>query len=127
MAVSNPMNSPEFFDYIQENYTDAFRNEIANLDAEYVNTAFNTKACRSFSVKVPSYSYDAATGTWSEEAVQRDLPLIMCFNIVDSNRFVSILFGNYVFKIDVSIETDSESGTAMVVYGERRWYKVSLN
>lgn len=122
-----PLNSPEFFDYIQENYTAAFRNEIMRLNVEYVNTMLNTCACRSFSVKVPSYSYDAAAGTWSEEAEQEDLPLIMCFNVVDHQGFVNILFGNYVFEIPVSIVEDVESGTTRVLIGEYVWYKVSLN
>lgn len=127
MAASAPLNSPEFFDYIQENYTNTFRNEIMNLRTEYVKTALNTCACRSFTVKVPSYSYDANTGTWSEEAEQGDLPLIMCFNVIDHNGFVSILFGNYVFEIPVSIEEDIETGDARLVVGEHVWYKVSLN
>lgn len=127
MAASAPLNSPEFFDYIQENYTNVFRNEIARLDFEYVNTMFNTSACRSFTVKVPSYSYDADTGTWSEEAEQGDLPLIMCFNIIDHQGFVNILFGNYIFKLEVSIQEDPSTGETVVVIGDYRWYKISLN
>ena len=127
MAASAPLNSPEFFDYIQKNYTNTFRNEIASLDFEYVNTMFNTCACRSFTVKVPIYSYNPDTGSWSEEAVQGDLPLIMCFNVIDHQGFVNILFGNYVFKLKVSIQEDSSTGETVVVIGEHHWYKISLN
>lgn len=127
MAASAPLNSPEFFDYIQENYTNAFRNEIASLNSEYVMTALNTQACRSFAVKVPSYLYNANTGTWSEEAEQEDLALIMCFYVLDHQGFVNILFGNYVFKLEVRVATDSDTGSNVVVIGDYHWYKISLN
>ena len=129
MAASAPLNSPEFFDYIQENYPNAFRNEIAGLDSQYVKTALSTNACRSFTVQVPSYSYDAATGSWSEEAMPGDLPLVMCFNASDNSNYgnVIILFGNYVFEIPVSVVTDADTGSKVVVIGEYHWYKVSLN
>ncbi len=130
MAASNPLNSPEFFDYIQENYANTFRDEIMrHLDSEYVKTALNTNACRSFTVKVPSYSYDATAGTWSEKAMPGDLPLVMCFNASDdsSSGDVIILFGNYAFQLAVSIEHDSEMDRDLVVVGDPVWYKVSLN
>lgn len=127
MAASVPLNSPEFFDYIQENYPYDFRGCVESLDADYVEEALRTNACRTHVIKIPGYSYNTETKTWSNSTEEIEIPLILCFEGGATNSYVRILFGNYIFKVSVAIEKNAETQTNMLVVGEYHWYKVSLN
>jgi len=127
MAASAPLNSPEFFDYIQEKYPWDFLNHVESLDADYVKEALRTNACRTHVIKIPGYSYNTATKTWSDSTEEIEIPLILCFEGGATNSYVRILFGNYIFEVSVSVEEDAETHDKRLLVGEYHWYKVSLN
>lgn len=127
MAASAPLNSPEFFDYIQENYPYDFRGCVESLDAAYVKEALRTNACRAHVIKIPGYSYNTETKTWSNSTEEIEIPLILCFEGGATNSYVRILFGNYIFEVSVLVEEDAVNHDKRLIVGEHVWHKVSLN
>ena len=122
--ASDPLSSEEALAYFKNNRV--FSNAIWDLNVEYVNSHFtdelrNLDKYLTIPVTIPMKNLETGNTTNYTLCFKADLDMIS-----DNSAEVTIHVGKYVCVIGMALETNSETGSLMIVIDRETWYEIDF-